>query len=222
MCLGGSMDGTNARPLTSGEETANIVSHGIGLVLAIVALVMLVVKASVGGDPWRIVAMSVYGSTLVLLFAASTLYHSAREPRLRRLLRILDHSSIYLLIAGTYTPFTLVTLRGPWGWSLFGIVWGMAAAGIFYKAYWLGRNAWVSTALYVAMGWLGLVAAGPIISTLDPAGLAWLLGGGLLYTGGVVFFLWERLPFHHLIWHLFVLGGAICHFIAVLLYVLPR
>ncbi len=216
------MDEAAAIPVpTRGEEIANSISHGIGAALAVAGLVVMVVFASLGGDPWRIVALSIYGASLVVLFLTSTLYHSFRKPKVKALFRIFDHSAIYLLIAGTYTPFTLVTLRGPWGWSLFGTVWGLAVLGIVYKAMWLGRFEWISTGLYVVMGWLGVVAARPILSVLDPAGVGWLLGGGVFYTAGVIFFAWEKMPYNHLVWHLFVLAGAACHFVAILRYVLP-
>ena len=206
--------------LSNTEETANIISHGIGVLLAIAALVVMVVKASATGDPWKITAVSVYGASLILLCSTSTVYHYADHPESKKFLRILDHSAIYVLIAGSYTPFTLVTLRGPMGWTLFGILWGLALAGIAFKSMWTGRYEWLSTALYVIMGWLGVIAVGPILQLLAPAAIGWLLAGGLFYTGGVVFFLWEKLPYHHLIWHLLVLAGAACHFVAVLLYVI--
>lgn len=202
------------------EELANAVSHGIGTALAGTALVVLVVAASLGGDPWRIVSLSVYGTTLTLLFAMSTAYHALRDERRKRLFRVLDHCAIFLLIAGTYTPFTLVTLRGPWGWSLFGVVWGLALAGVLAKTVSL-RWERLSTALYLLMGWLGIVAVVPIVHTLPVGGIAWLVAGGLAYSLGVAFFAWRTLPYHHLVWHVFVLLGAACHFTAIAGYVLP-
>jgi len=212
-------DPASHAPPSEAEETANTISHGIGALLAVAALVVMVVAAARTGDPWKITAVSVHGASLVLLFTTSTVYHYASSPDAKALLRILDHSAIYLLIAGSYTPFTLVTLRGPLGWTLFGVVWGLAVVGIVAKAKWIGRFEWVSTALYVGMGWLGVLAAGPLVEVLDPAGIRWLLAGGFFYTGGVGFFVWEALRYHHLIWHLFVIAGAACHFVAVLLYV---
>lgn len=198
------------------EERAHALTHGAGALLGALGLAWLVVLAAGHGDPWRVVSVSVYGASLVALFTASAAYHSARHPDTRRLLRIVDHASIYLLIAGSYTPFTLVTLRGPWGWSLFGVVWGAAALGVAAKTVFTGRYEALSIALYVLMGWSGVVAALPLIERLPEGGLPWLVAGGLAYTGGVVFYAWERLPYNHLWWHLAVLAGAACHFFAVL------
>lgn len=210
-----------ARVQSAAEELANSITHGIGAGLGVAALTLLVGVASLAGDPWRIVATSVYGASLVLLFLASTLYHSVRKPRVKRVFQILDHAAIFLLIAGTYTPFALVTLRGPWGWTLFGIVWGLAVLGIGFESVWLGRFPRLSTALYLVMGWIGVIVVWPMSQVFPLGGWAWLVGGGLAYTVGVVFFAWERLPYHHTLWHLFVLTGAACHFFAVLTYVLP-
>jgi len=204
-----------------GEEIANAISHGLGALLGIAGLVMMVVFASLDGDPWRIVAMSIYGATLVVLFSASTLFHAFQNPRIKHVFWVLDHVAIYLLIAGTYTPFTLVTLRGGWGWSIFGVVWGLAIIGIIYKSLWIGRYPWISVGLYVAMGWVGIIAAWPIVMTMPVAGWGLLLLGGLVYTAGVAFFTWHKLPFHHVIWHFFVLAGAAVQFLAVWWYVLP-
>ena len=206
---------------TPAEELANTLTHGLGLVLGIAGLVLLVVSASLRGGGRAVVSCSVYGASLVLLYAASTLYHSARSPRARRVFKIVDHSSIYLLVAGTYTPFLLVTLRGAWGWSLFGVVWGLAVAGIVFKTLFVHRFRLLSTLLYVGMGWVILIAIRPLLRALPAGGLAWLLAGGLCYTGGVAFYLWKRLPYGHAIWHLFVLAGSLCHFFGVLLYVVP-
>jgi len=205
-----------------GEEIANSITHGLGLVLSVAGLVVLVVFAALRGTAWHIVSCAVYGATLVTLYAASTLYHGLRGPRVKRVLKILDHSAIYLLIAGTYTPFTLVTLRGAWGWSLFGVVWGLALLGILWKVWFVDRFAVVSTTVYLLMGWLAVVAAKPLLASLPPAAIAWILAGGLCYTAGVVFFAWKRLPYAHTVWHLFVVAGSVCHFLAVLLYVIPK
>jgi len=204
-----------------GEELANSVSHGIGIALAIVGLVLLVVYASLRGTAWHIAGVSVYGAMMVALYSASTLYHSVRSPRARHVLRIIDHSSIYLLIAGTYTPFTLVSLRGGWGWTLFGLVWGFALVGIVVKAFFVGRLDVVSTIAYLVMGWLVIIAIRPMMAHVPAGGLFWLVMGGILYSGGTIFYLWRRLPFHHAVWHLFVLGGSVCHFFAVFWYVVP-
>ena len=204
------------------EETINAVTHGLGAVLGAVGLTVLVVLAALRGDAWQIASCSIYGATLVLLFTGSTLYHSFRSPRVKHVFRIIDHSSIYLLIAGTYTPFLLVSLRGRWGWSLFGVVWGLALAGIVFQIFFVRRFRLLQTLLYLAMGWLALVAARPLLASVPKPGLLWLLAGGLFYSLGAVFYLWKRLPFHHGIWHLFVLAGSACHYVAILLYVLPR
>jgi hemolysin III len=207
------------RAWTFGEELAHSVTHGAGLVAALAGLVVLVVLAVRGGDPWRVVACSVYAATLVLLYLASTLYHALSATRVRGLFQIFDHSAIFLLIAGTYTPFALVNLRGPWGWTLFGIVWGLAAAGVTFKAIFGARWPIVSTVIYLAMGWTVVIAAKPLSAVLPIGGMAWLAAGGLAYTGGVVFYAWERLRYSHAIWHLFVVAGSVFHYIAVLQYV---
>jgi hemolysin III len=203
------------------EELANAVTHGVGLGLSIVAFVVLLVLAALRGTPWHIVACAIYGSTLVCLYAASTLYHAVPVPRFKRALRIFDHSAIYLLIAGTYTPFLLVNLRGGWGWSLFGIVWGLAVAGIVFKFWFVERFGFLSTAVYVGMGWLVVIAAKPVFAHVGRMSLALLLVGGLFYTAGIIFYASKRIPFAHAIWHLFVLGGSTCHYFAVLQSVLP-
>jgi hemolysin III len=206
------------------EEIANSVTHGLGFALSLAGLAALAVITSLHRDVWQIVSCAIYGATLVILYASSTLYHSLslRSERLRHVLRILDHSSIYLLIAGTYTPFMLVTLRGGWGWSLFGVIWGMTLAGILFKVFFVNRFEVVSTLLYLLMGWLVIVALKPLLATVPMGGLLWLLAGGLAYSVGVVFFAWERLPYNHAIWHLFVLAGSVFHFLAIFLYTLPN
>lgn len=204
---------------THGEEVAGAITHGIGLVLSIVAL-MVMLKVS-GDDPWRVMGGAVFGTTLVLLYLASTLYHSFTGSRMKSVLQSIDHSAIYLLIAGMYTPISLVTLRGPWGWSLLGVVWVMAIGGVVIKAVMRkNREHWISTALYLVMGWLVVVAAGPLIRSMPPGGLKLLVAGGLCYTFGVAFFAWRKLKYNHAIWHLFVLAGSICHALAVIFHVL--
>lgn len=194
-------------------------THALGTVLAVAALVAMLADA--GGDAFRSASAAVFGTTLILLYLSSTLYHATTCPRLKPLLQALDHACIYLLIAGSYTPLSLVALRGPWGWSLFGIVWTMALGGVLLKTLGRGKrdSAW-STALYIAMGWLAVVALGPLIRALPPAGLGWLVAGGLCYTFGVIFFAWRKLRFNHAIWHLFVLAGSTCHVVATLGYIL--
>jgi len=201
------------------EEIANSVTHGIGAVLSAVGLVAMVLVAVQRGTALEVVACAVYGSSLFLLYLSSTLYHALTHQGAKRVFRILDHASIYLLIAGTYTPFTLVTLRGGWGWSLFGVVWGLAVAGVVFKCFLTGRWQALSTAVYIAMGWLALVAVRPLLQALPPQGIGWLVAGGVLYTGGVAFFAWNR-RYAHTVWHLFVLGGSVCHFVAVWICVL--
>ncbi|HEX8693072.1 MAG TPA: hemolysin III family protein [Longimicrobium sp.] len=197
------------------EELANMLTHAVGLVASAAAAAVLVVLAALGGDPWRIVGTAVFGATVVLLYTASTLYHAARTEKLRARLQVFDHCAIYLLIAGTYTPFTLVGLRGGWGWSLFGVIWGLAMAGVVFKLFFTGRFPRVSMAIYLGMGWLVLVAAGPMLSRLPAATLAWLVAGGVAYTAGTVFYLSRRIPYAHAIWHLFVLAGSVFHALAV-------
>jgi hemolysin III len=201
---------------TRGEELANVLTHGIGAALSVAGLAVLVTLTSLHGDAWRVTATAIFGATLVLLYTSSTLYHSFRGEPLKRLLRKFDHASIFLLIAGTYTPFLLVNLRGPWGWSLFAVIWTLAIVGVVLKFWLAGRFRLASTLLYVGMGWLVVIAARPMLRVMPTHALWLLLAGGLTYTGGTVFYLWKRLPYHHAIWHLFVLGGSACHFFAVL------
>ncbi len=202
------------------EELASCVIHGIGIVLSIAGLAVLAAHAAPGGDARDIASVGVYGATLILLYTASTLYHGIPLERAKPLLRQLDHAAIFLLIAGTYTPFTLITLEGPWGWSLFTVVWTLAIAGIALVMRRIEKRGPV-IALYVGLGWIGLVAIGPLVRNLPASGLWLLFGGGACYTLGVPFYLSKRLPFSHALWHVFVLAGSILQFFAVLLYVLP-
>ncbi len=204
-----------------GEEIANSITHGIGALLSIGGLAVLVGFASLRGDAWHIASCSIFGSTLILLYVASTLYHSIPLPNIKEILRMIDHSAIYLLIAGTYTPFMLVNLRGPWGWSLFGIIWGIAIAGILLKTTSVGRLPGISLGFYLAMSWIVIIAIKPMLAVLDKGGLELLLLGGLTYTAGIVFYSWKKLPYSHAIWHLFVLAGSCFHFFAILFYVIP-
>ena len=210
---------TRGRAWSFGEELTASLTHGAGFVAGVGGLVALVILAARSGDPWRIVACTVFASTVVLLYAASTLYHALSRTRARGVFQVIDHSAIFLLIAGTYTPFALVTLRGPWGWTLFGIVWGLAIVGITIKAVFGTRWPVFSTVLYIGMGWTVVIAVKPIVATVEPGCLAWLVAGGLAYTGGVVFYAWERLRYSHAIWHVFVLAGTACHYVAVARYV---
>jgi hemolysin III len=198
------------------EEVANAVTHGIGALLSIAGLVALVVISVSSGDKWMIVSSSVYGSTLILMFLASTFYHSIPAQRAKRILKVLDHSAIYLLIAGTYTVFTLGPLRGPWGYSIFAVVWVLALAGIIFKIFFTGRFRALSITLYLLMGWIVIIALPPLVKALTTESLIWLVAGGLAYSLGTIFYGFKRIPFNHAIWHLFVLAGSVFHFIAVL------
>ncbi len=213
---------------TVGEEIAHSVTHGIGIGLAVAALSLLVTLAALYGDAWRVVSFSIYGATLVFMYLASTLYHGVPWPRLKRLLRVFDYASIYALIAGTYTPFCLVTLRGPWGWSIFGVIWGLAAVGIALTPRLLlsktPRPRWVMlipAGIYIGMGWLIMIAMHALWVALPGMGIMWLVVGGLSYTLGVAVFVRDQWPYNHAVWHLFVLGGSICHFFGLFFYVLP-
>jgi hemolysin III len=206
---------------TVGEEIANAVSHGIGVALSAAALALMVVFASLYGNAWHIVSTAVFGATLIILYTSSTLYHSLRHPTAKHVFRVLDHACIYLLIAGTYTPFTLVTLRGPWGWSMFGAVWAMAVLGMACEAFWVHRPDWLSVLVYVLMGWIVIVAIRPLLAQLPRPGIWLLVAGGISYTAGTAFYVTTRLRYMHSIWHLWVLGGSVCHCLAVILYVIP-
>ena len=204
-----------------GEEIACSVIHGVGVVLAIAGLAILSASAAMHGSTRHVVGSAIFGTTLVLLYTASTLYHSIPLPRAKEVLRVLDHSAIYLLIAGTYTPFCLVSLPRPWGGSLLAVVWGLAGIGVATRGLLSKRWPALSVALYLLMGWVIVVALRPLRLHLEPGGLALLFAGGLCYTAGVAFYAWRRLPYHHAVWHGFVLAGSVLHFLAVLLYVIP-
>jgi len=208
------------RPQTLGEEIANSISHGVGFLAAVAVTPLLIVKAVSSGAA-AITGVSIFGATMIILYLTSTLYHAFPHSKAKRLFRTLDHSAIFLLIAGTYTPFTLSVLSGAWGWTLFGIVWGLAAAGIVLKSVRNVRTGRLSIALYLAMGWLGVMAASPLYNNLPGWGLFWLLAGGVMYSTGVLFFAYDhRVRYNHFIWHLFVLAGTGCHVVAVLGYTL--
>ncbi|MFW5707872.1 MAG: PAQR family membrane homeostasis protein TrhA [Bacteroidota bacterium] len=203
------------RQQSATEELANALSHGIGALLAIGGLTMLVFNAILLGNAWYIASFTIYGVTLVLLYVSSTLYHSFAHTKWKSVFRIIDHSSIFLLIAGTYTPFTLTVMRGPWGWTIFAMVWGIALSGIIIKILLINRLKYLSLGLYIAMGWLIVVAVKPLIEKVETISLVFLLIGGLLYTSGTIFYARKRLRFGHTIWHMFVLSGSISHFFAV-------
>src|SRR5262245_9191253 len=209
---------------TAGEEIAHALTHGLGVILAIAGLTVMVARATLYGNAWHIVGAAIFGTTLVLMYTASTLYHSIpaeQLPNAKKILRIVDHSSIYLLIAGTYTPFTLVTLNGPWGWSLFGIVWGLALVGVVFKLFATGKFEKLSLAIYLGMGWCIVIAIKPLVQTLETGGLVLLIAGGLAYTGGVAFYALDTRKYFHAIWHGFVLAGSVLQYFAVLFYVIP-
>ncbi len=206
-----------ARLQTLGEEVANSVSHGIGF-LAAVAVTPFLVVAAIPHGAGSIVGVSIFAATMAALYLASTLYHALRSVRAKRVFRVLDHGAIFLLIAGTYTPFTLGILRGGWGWALFGAIWALALAGVIFKAVVAFRYPIISTAIYVAMGWLVLIAVQPLWQRMPHQGFLWLLAGGLVYTGGVAFYAAKRVRYSHFVWHLCVLAGTTCHFFAVIWY----
>ena len=201
---------------TTIEERINWLIHGIGTMLSIVGLVILIVCASIYGNIWHIVSFSIFGSTLIILYTTSTLYHSVTHNTAKRVFWILDHSAIFILIAGTYTPFMLVNLRGGWGWSIFGIIWACAILGIILKIFYIGKFEKISVAVYVMMGWLCIVAFKEIITNVSSLSIVLLVIGGLSYTLGVIFFAWQKLPYNHALWHLCVLSGSVFHYFAVL------
>lgn len=203
------------------EEEINIISHAIGLILSIVAFVLLVTHASLYGNAWHILSFSIFGASLIILYATSTYYHSAKKPELRSRLRIIDHAAIYVLIAGTYTPLTLVTLNGQIGWTIFGITWTLALIGIILKLFFTGKYKSISTLLYVLMGWVIIFAIEPLKSNLSLEGLFWLFAGGIAYTVGAILYSIKKIQFNHAIFHVFVLIGSISHFMLVFFYVLP-
>jgi hemolysin III len=204
------------------EEKTNIISHAIGLILSVIALLLMLVRASQYGNVWHIVSVSIFGVSLITLYAASTFYHSTKDPRRRARLRVIDHATIYTLIAGTYTPFTLVVLHGSVGWMVFGASWAMAITGITLKLFFTGRFNVLSTLMYVFMGWIIVFAITPLIESLSTEGLFWLFAGGVAYTTGAILYSIKKIKFNHAIFHMFVLLGSACHFVSVYFYVLPN
>ncbi len=198
------------------EELVNSISHGIGALLSVVGLVVLIVSAVMHGTVWHVVSFTIFGSTLIILYFASTLYHSLPNPSWKTFLKKLDHAAIFLLIAGSYTPFMLVNLRGPWGWSIFGVIWGLALAGVILKMFFVHKFSRLSTVIYVFMGWLCVIAFKQMLLYVPETSLILLIAGGLAYTTGVIFYAWKKLPFNHAIWHGFVLGGSVLHFFSIL------
>ena len=203
---------------TLGEEIANSITHGIGAALSIAALVLLVVFASQHRDAWRIVSFSIYGVSLIALYLSSTLYHAFTNEKAKHFFRIMDHSCIFLLIAGTYTPPTLIAMRGSWGWTIFTLIWAMAVGGLIFEAINIGKYKFISVSIYMAMGWLAVIAFKPMLEALPPGMFQWFLIGGLFYTAGIIFYVCKKIPYNHAIWHLFVLGGSTTHFFAILFY----
>ena len=197
------------------EEIANSVTHGVGTGMAVAGLVILVVLAVIFGDTRRVISFSIYGGSLILLYLASTLYHSIQHARAKKILRIFDHASIYVLIAGTYTPFLVISIQGTLGWTVLGIVWALATIGVMWKIFFIGRFEVIATIAYILMGWMCVFLFKQMLENVPPAGVVLLITGGLVYTAGVVFYAWEKLPYNHAIWHLFVLGGSIFHYFAI-------
>ncbi len=216
-----SKDPTSIGVYTLGEEIAHSITHGIGTGLSIAGLTLLVVLSILHGDVYQVVSFSVYGATLIILFLASTLYHSFQQPAVKRVFKVIDHASIFLLIAGTYTPFLLVAIRGAWGWTLLVIVWGLAILGVSLKALFIHRFQKLSVLAYILMGWLSVVAIKELLENIPLDGLILVAVGGIVYTVGVIFYALKRIRFSHAIWHVFVLGGSVCHYFAVLLYLAP-
>ncbi|MEM7223558.1 MAG: hemolysin III family protein [Pseudomonadota bacterium] len=202
------------------EELANTLTHGIGAVLAAAALALIVVLAALTGNAWAVTAAAIYGASLVMVYLSSALYHGIWHKATKAVFLVLDHCAIFLLIAGTYTPITLLVFPQPLGWTLFGVIWAMAFVGIALRL-WLGHLHWIMIPLFLAMGWIGFFWSDTVFTHLGAAGAWLILSGGLAYTGGVVFFLWRSLPFNHALWHVSVLGGSVCHFVAIALYVVP-
>ena len=207
---------TEYRTLTLGEEIFNSITHGIGTLLSIAALVILIVFAAIKGNAWHVVSFSIFGSTVVLLYLSSTLYHSFTKEKIKNLFARFDHAAIFLLIAGTYTPYVLTTIRGPLGWTMFGIIWGLAITGVVIRSIYLTRFRKLMVGIYLMMGWMFLMAIVPIVKNLPGASIAFLFIGGACYTIGVIFYAWRKIPYGHGIWHLFVLAGSIMHFFSVL------
>ncbi len=205
-----------------GEEIASSVIHGIGVLLSLIALMVMLYYAVRYGNVWHIIGALVFGCGLITAYTSSTLYHSFQKPKIKQIFRTFDHISIFILIAATYTPLTLINLRGPWGWSIFSVVWGLALFGIIVECTPLRRFRLASVLLYLGMGWTIVVAVKPLMALVQPGGTALLLAGGLFYTFGCIFYAWKKLPYNHAIWHLFVIAGSACHFFAILFYVLPR
>lgn len=204
---------------STGEEIASSISHGIGTALAITAFVILVVTAARKGNPWLVTSFSIYGFGLTMLFLMSVFSHAFPVGKVKRFFQVMDYSSIYLLIAATYTPIVLGPIRGPSGWWVFGIIWGLAVCGVLFKLFLFGKFELISLGLYIAMGWLITTTIKPLLTVVDKGFIFWILAGGIFYTSGVIFYALKKMPYHHFVWHLFVLAGAACHFFGFLFYI---
>jgi hemolysin III len=215
------VDMANTYTYSRREEVANAVTHGIGAALSVAALVLLIVFSSMKGTAWHVVSFTIYGITMLLLYTSSTLVHAWKDGKMKDLFEIFDHSSIYLFIAGSYTPLLFIAVRGTLGWTLFGVIWGIALFGVIFKAFFTKRFLFMSTIFYIAMGWLIVIAWQPLMAAIPTGGIVLLVAGGLMYTLGTLFYVWRGFPYHHAIWHLFVLAGSILHFFMVLLYLTP-
>lgn len=211
----------NTHVYTKKEEVVNAITHGVGVLLSIAALVFLIIFSVQKGSPWHVVISVIYGVSMLLLYVSSTLVHSFPEGKTKDIFEIFDHSAIYIFIAGTYTPIMLLVIQGSLGWTLLGIIWGVAIIGVVFKAFYVKKFLFLSTILYIAMGWMIVIVWGPLSATMPTAGIHLLIAGGLLYTFGAIFYVWRAFPFHHAVWHVFVLGGSVTHFFAILFYILP-
>ncbi|AMM93435.1 hemolysin III family protein [Peribacillus sp. SIMBA_075] len=211
----------NTHVYTKKEEVVNAITHGVGVLLSIVALVFLIIFSVQKGSPWHVVISVIYGASMLLLYVSSTLVHSFPEGKTKDIFEIFDHSAIYIFIAGTYTPIMVLVIQGSLGWTLLGIIWGVAIIGVVFKAFYVKRFLFLSTLLYIAMGWMIVIVWGPLTAAMPSEGIQLLIAGGLLYTFGAIFYVWRGFPFHHAVWHVFVLGGSATHFFAVLFYILP-
>ena len=214
-------DTTTVRFYTFGEEIAHSITHGVGVILSIAGLILLLVPAVLYGNAYQIVSFSIYGATLIFMYLASTVYHSLQQPRVKQMFQLVDHSAIYLLIAGSYTPFLLISIRGVWGWTLLVIIWGLAILGVSFKTVFINRFEKLSVLTYVLMGWLCVVALNQMLVNIPVGGLIWLAAGGVVYTLGIIFYAMHKVPYTHAVWHVFVLGGSLCHYFAVLFYLTP-
>ncbi|GLO66929.1 MULTISPECIES: hemolysin III family protein [Oceanobacillus] len=211
----------NTHIFTKGEEIANAITHGVAALLSVAGLVVLIVSSVINGTVLHVVTFTIFGATMVILYTSSTFVHALPKGKAKDIFEILDHSSIYLFIAGTYTPFTLLVIQGAMGWSIFGIVWGIALVGIVFKVYFVKRFLFTSTLLYIAMGWLIVIGWSQITNNIESSGVYLLIAGGLCYTLGTVFYMWRGFKFHHMIWHLFVIAGTLFHYFCVLFFLLP-